>query len=157
MATNRFWLKIQNLEVPSRIYSNKIRLSLLATPKWPQVKEYTDLIWVLYSNHILFWAWIYITRWKLMDFDQTSKIWRFHLAFIATRSDWAFWRPPNDPKWPQMTKNTNLRWVCYPSHILFWANLCITRWKLIDFAKKSKIRRSRPTFIGTGAPRGFCS
>ena len=92
MATNRFWLKIQNLEVPSRIYSNKIRLSLLATPKWPQ-----------------------------------------------------------------MTKNTDFRWVCYPSHILFWANLCITRWKLIDFAKKSKIRRFRPTFIAMGAHKGFCS
>ena len=56
-----------------------------------------------------------------------------------------------------MTKNTDFSWVFYPNHILFWAEICITRWKLMDFGQKSEIRTSRLTFIGTGARRGFCS
>ena len=104
-----------------------------------------DLSWFFLTNHRGLVALICITRWKLMFFGQKIKVERSPPRFVALG---ALWRPQNDPK---MRKNTDFSWVFLRNHRVLVALICLTRWELMIFGQKSKVKRSPSRFIALGA------
>ena len=101
------------------------------------------------TNHRGLVALICITRWKLMFFGQKIKVERSPPRFVALGAPW---RPQNDPKTTSKWEKTLISAGFFlANHRVMVTLRCITRWELMIFGQKSKVKRSPPRFIALGA------